>query len=495
VAAIYLDYAATTPVDGQVAARMQPWLGTHFGNAASAHGYGAEAARAIEAARAATAALIGAPPRDLVFTSGATEANNLALFGLARGAAARGRHIVTSAVEHKSVLDPARRLERAGFQVQCLRPTRAGTVDPDLLRAALRPDTTLVSLMHANNEIGVINDLAACGAVCRERGVPLHVDAAQSAGKLAIDVAAMNIDLLSLSAHKFHGPQGVGALYVRQSLRAVLEPLQFGGGQERGLRSGTLPVHQIVGLGAAAELAQALRPSEAARIANLRDRLQAGIAALPGVVVNGGDAARVPGILNVSFAGVNGESLVAGLAELALSTSAACNADSDETSYVLRALGRDAELAQASLRLSLGRFTTEPDIDAAIAAVCREVPRLRALAETPLPGGEGWSSGRAGARALGTEIGWALRWLGDTLAEIRYAAYGGADTLRACAWLGAKLRGRPRQDAQPGGPLDWARELNIPDCRLGELLVVEDALRAALAEGGTGDKMLGAARP
>jgi cysteine desulfurase len=478
---IYLDYAATTPVDPEVASRMQSWLGARFGNAASAHSFGAEAARAVEAARAATAALIGAPARDVVFTSGATEASNLALFGLARGSAARGRHLITSAVEHKSVLDPCRQLEREGFQVQVLTPTGDGLIDPEQLRAALRPDTTLVSLMHANNEIGVINDVAACGALCRERGVPLHVDAAQTAGKLPIDVLAMNIDLLSLSAHKFHGPQGVGALYVRQSLRAVLKPLQYGGGQERGLRSGTLPVHQIVGLGAAAELAQAHRPNESARVARLRDRLQQGIEQLPGVVVNGGRAPRVPGILSVSFAGVNGESLVASLFDLALSTSAACNADSDETSYVLRALGSDAGLAQATLRFSLGRFTGGDEIEAAIGAVHREVPRLRALAEAPLPGGAEWRTGRAGARALGTEIAWALRWRGDTLAEVRYAAYGSADALRACEWLAARLRGRARRQALPGGPVDWARELAIPDARLGELLVVEDALRAALA--------------
>jgi cysteine desulfurase len=379
---IYLDYAATTPVDARVAAAMSACLmqtGT-FGNASSPHLFGREARALVEQARAAAAALIGAPAPQLVWTSGATESNNLAILGTARAAAVRGRHLVSARTEHKSVLDPCRQLEREGFQVTYLSTDGQGLIEPEAVRLALRAHTVLVSIMHANNEIGVLQDIAAIGALCRERGVPLHVDAAQSAGKVAIDVAAMNVDLLSFTAHKMYGPKGVGALYVQPQRRAQLQPLIFGGGHERGLRSGTLPVHQIVGFGAACELAAQLHTGESERLEALRARLLTGLMAIKGVLFNGHPQRRVAGVVNVSFEGVEGESLLMALPELAVSTGSACNSDSDEPSYVLRALGRDSELAQSSLRFSFGRFTQAEEIDRALAAVRREVARLRAAA-------------------------------------------------------------------------------------------------------------------
>jgi len=379
---VYLDYAATTPVDARVAARMAQCLGLEgvFGNPSSLHVFGRQARAVVEEARQTVAELIGAPPRDLVFTSGATESNNLAVLGVARGARQRGRHVVTARTEHKSVLDPCRQLEREGCQVSFLDPDRDGLIAATVIRAALRPDTVLVSIMQANNEIGVLQDIAAISAVCRAQGVPLHVDAAQSAGKLPIDVKALGVDLLSLTAHKMYGPKGVGALYVRPDWRVTLQPLLLGGGHERGLRSGTLPVHQIAGFGVACALAMAEGPADAQRIGTLRERLWRGLCDLPGVLLNGHPSQRVAGILNVSFTGVEGESLLAGLQELALSSSAACNSDTDEPSYVLRALGRDTQTAQASLRFSLGRFSVEADVDLAAAAVRREFTRLRAVA-------------------------------------------------------------------------------------------------------------------
>lgn len=381
---IYLDYAATTPVDPRVAAAMAECLtrdGT-FGNPASQHRYGREARARVEQARSEVAALIGAPVGHVVWTSGATESNNLAILGTARAAAATGRprHIVTSRTEHKAVLDPCRRLEQEGCRVTYLTPGMDGIVPPDAVGAALEADTILVSIMHVNNEIGVRQDIGAIGALCRERGVPLHVDAAQSVGKIALDLSHLPVDLLSLTAHKLYGPKGIGALYVHPQRRGLLQPLLFGGGHERGLRSGTLPVHQIVGFGAACALLGQGLAQESARLESLRERLWRGLQAIPGALLNGHPTQRVAGILNVSFRGMEGESLLLGLPGLALSTGSACSSDSDEASYVLRALGRDSELAQASLRLSLGRFTTSDDIDNAVAAVQQEVARLRSVA-------------------------------------------------------------------------------------------------------------------
>jgi cysteine desulfurase len=479
---LYFDYAATTPLDPRVAAAMQPWLGGLFGNAASSHAYGEQARAAVETARAAVATLIGATGREIVFTSGATEADNLAILGLARGLRAqqggKPAHLISARTEHKAVLDPLRQLAREGHAVSWLDPDGSGVVSATAVAAALRPDTALVSLMHVNNEIGVIQDVAAIGALCRPRGIALHVDAAQSAGRIPVDVEALQADLLSLSAHKFYGPQGCGALYVRTPWRALLQPLQFGGGHERGVRSGTLPVHQIVGLGAAASIAAVEQPAEALRLLELREQLLTGIAALGGVTLNGAGAARVPGILNLSFDGVHGEALMSGLAELALSTSAACNADSDETSYVLRAIGRDAMLAQASLRFSLGRFTTAEEIDAAISALRREVPRLRAAADFTFNDDAGWQTGEAG-EGVGTRVRWQLRIEAGAIVDARYRAFASAPVLAVCEWLAATLPGRALGDGMPGDPMVWAAGCAVPAEQLGRLLTVEDALRAA----------------
>jgi len=382
---IYLDYAATTPVDPRVAARMIECLqpgGAHGNPASLSHDYGRKARALVEEARAQVAAAIGAQPASIVWTSGATESDNLALFGVAHFNAERGRHIVTAKTEHKAVLDPLKQLERVGFSVTYLKPQANGIVEPGQVADALRPDTQLVSLMHVNNEIGVIQDVAAVGRICRERGVILHVDAAQSVGKVALDVEAMQIDLMSITAHKAYGPKGIGALYVRRHPPLGLRPLLFGGGQEGGLRSGTLPTHQIVGMGAAFALAASERENDVTRLRALRDTLWKGIAAVGDVELNGDPERRVANILNASFHGIEGESLQFALRDLAVSTGAACSSGSDEGSYVLRALGRDDQLAQSSLRFSLGRFTTQEEIEAAIAAVHREVGRLRTIARS-----------------------------------------------------------------------------------------------------------------
>ena len=381
---IYLDYAATTPIDPRVAERMIECLkpsGAHGNPSSMSHSFGRSARALCEQARAQVAAAINASPQSIVWTSGATESDNLAIFGVAQFQADRGRHIVSAKTEHKAVLDALKQLEKLGFQVTLLKPAMNGLITVDLVAEALRPDTQLVSLMHVNNEIGVIQDVAAIGRLCRERGVAFHVDAAQSVGKVAVDVEAMQIDLLSMTAHKAYGPKGVGALYVRKKPPIGLRPLLFGGGQEGGLRSGTLPTHQVVGMGAAFEIATKERESEEPRLVALRERLWRGIQALGSVELNGDPEHRVSNILNVSFHGVEGESLQFALRDLAVSAGAACSSGSDEGSYVLRALGRDDQLAQSSLRFSLGRFTTEQEIDIAIAAVAREVNRLRSISK------------------------------------------------------------------------------------------------------------------
>jgi len=381
---VYLDHAATTPIDPRVAAAMAQCLGMQgeFGNPASSHEFGHAAAALVEQARAQVAASVGAAPREVVWTSGATEANNLAIFGIARYYREYGRHIVTARTEHKAVLDPCRELERHGWRVTYLAPDGGGVVHAEQVAAALRPETVLVSIMHVNNEIGVIQDIAAIGAVCaRHGGARLHVDAAQSAGKIAIDFAALGADLMSLSAHKVYGPKGVGALLLAQrgGAGAQLTALQFGGGQERGLRAGTVPTHQVVGMGLAFELSRAAAP-EIERIASLRERLWQGLASLGGTLRNGDAVRSVPHILNVSFEGVEGESLLAALrGRLAVSTGSACSSALQEPSYVLRALGRDEVLSESSLRFGLGRGTGESDVDTAVAVVARAVSRLRQI--------------------------------------------------------------------------------------------------------------------
>jgi cysteine desulfurase len=381
---VYLDYAATTPVAPPVAERMAQCLtleGT-FGNPGSAsHDYGEAANELVERAREQVAAAVGAEAREVIWTSGATEANNLAIFGTANYCRDSGRHIVTARTEHKSVLDPCKELERRGWSVTYLAPDREGRVDPGQVAAALRPDTVLVSLMQVNNEIGVVQDVAAVAALCARAGAArLHVDAAQSVGKCRVDFRALGADLMSLSAHKVYGPKGAGALIVSRRRAVQLTPLQFGGGQERALRAGTVATHQAVGMGAAFALAGALAEAEIGRIARLNERLWRRLRALGGVLRNGGGAPTVPHVLNVSFEGVEGESLLAAVRpRLAVSTGSACSSATQEPSYVLRALGRDDRLAESSLRFGIGRFSTESDIDAAAAVVTDAVTRLRRI--------------------------------------------------------------------------------------------------------------------
>jgi cysteine desulfurase len=383
---VYLDYASTTPVDPRVAAAMAQCLTAEgaFGNPGSAsHGYGDAAAELVERARAQVAASVGAQPQEVVWTSGATEANNLAIFGAAEHYRESGRHIVTSRTEHKAVLDPCRELERRGWRVTYLTPDGGGVIHPAQVAAALRPDTVLVSIMHVNNEIGVIQDIAAIAAICAKHGgARLHVDAAQSIGKCAVDFAAFGVDLMSLSAHKAYGPKGVGALLVScdGAPRVRIQALQFGGGQEGALRAGTVPTHQVVGMGLAFELAAAARESEAARVDALRERLWQGLELLGGALRNGAAAHSVPQLLNVSFEGVEGESLLAAVrGRLAVSAGSACTSALQEPSYVLRALGRGEVLSESSLRFGLGRSTSEQDVDTAIAVVTQAVSRLRRI--------------------------------------------------------------------------------------------------------------------
>ena len=381
-ATIYFDYAATTPVDPRVAEKMSECLSAEgkFGNPASrSHKYGWEAEEAIEVARRQVADLIGSDPREIVWTSGATESNNLAIKGVAHFYKSKGKHIITSKIEHKAVLDTCRHLERDGFEVTYLDPGEDGLVSPEEVRSAIREDTTIVSIMHANNEIGVINDIASIGAICREHGVFYHVDAAQSAGKIEIDVEAMKIDLMSLSAHKMYGPKGVGALYVRRKPRVRLEAQMHGGGHERGMRSGTLPTHQLVGMGEACGIAKAEMEEEQARLLKLRKRLWNGLKDLEEVYVSGDMDQRLPGLINMSFNYVEGESLIMSLPDLAISSGSACTSASLEPSYVLRALGLNDELAHSSLRFSVGRFTDEADVDQAIESVRKAVEKLRDL--------------------------------------------------------------------------------------------------------------------
>jgi cysteine desulfurase len=528
---IYLDYAATTPVDPRVAAAMTQALtnpAAQANPASATHGPGLAANALVETARAQVAALIGAAPAEIVFTSGATEANNLALLGVA--AAARRRraasappgepagHFVASRVEHKSVLDAFRQLEREGFAVTLLEPDEHGRVPADAVRTALRDDTLLVSLMLANNEIGVLNDLAALQELAAQRGFLLHTDASQAVGKLPVDVDALGVDLLSLTAHKFHGPKGIGALYVRERARPRIAPILFGGGHERGLRSGTLPTHQLVGLGVAAELAREQGAADAAHASDLAARLVREIESIPGVEFNSSRTGGLPGLVNVSFPGVEGESLITGLTGIAVSTGSACSSASREASYVLRALGRSTELAQSSLRLSLGRFTQAADVDAAATAIRDEVLRLRALAgegsggagvaPRPVPGsllerrlsadaaryfraparppefpvGEspGIRHGRAGKAADGTAVAFELKIVDGIVKNARFSAYGCPHTLAVVQWLCEVLEGARAEARVAGTPQDWAAKLDVPPEKLGRLLVVEDALTAVL---------------
>ncbi|AHK79536.1 cysteine desulfurase [Ectothiorhodospira haloalkaliphila] len=379
---IYLDYAATTPMDERVAETMSRFLtreGT-FGNPASrSHSFGWESEQAVEQAREHVAALVGADPREIIWTSGATEADNLAIKGAAHFYQKKGRHIVTLKTEHKAVLDSCRQLEREGFEVTYLEPEPSGLLDLDKLEAALRDDTVLVSIMHVNNEIGVIQDLEAIGNLTRSRGIVFHVDAAQSTGKVELDLSRLPVDLMSFSAHKTYGPKGVGALYVSRKPRVRLEAQMHGGGHERGLRSGTLATHQIVGMGEAFRIAREEMGAENERLRMLRDRLWAGLSEMDEVYLNGDLESRVAGNLNVSFNFVEGESLIMALKDIAVSSGSACTSASLEPSYVLRALGRDDELAHSSIRFSVGRYTTVEEVDHTISLVKSAVQKLRDL--------------------------------------------------------------------------------------------------------------------
>jgi len=377
---IYLDYSSTNPVDTRVAAKMVECLTLdgNFGNPASrSHMSGWKAEEAVETARRQVADLIHCDPREIVWTSGATESDNLAIKGAAKFYREKGRHLVTSVIEHKAVLDSCKQLEQEGFSVTYLTPDSRGMISPAQVAAAIRPDTTLVSLMHVNNEIGVVNDIRAIGEVTRQHGVLLHVDAAQSAGKIAIDLSQMQVDLMSLTAHKIYGPKGIGALYVRRQPKVRIEPQVHGGGHEQGMRSGTLPTHQIVGMGEAFALAMNEMAAENARILALRNRLLNGLKAIPAISVNGDLEQRVPGNLNVSFGYVEGESLMLALRDLEISSGSACTSASIEPSYVLRALGLSDELAHSSVRITVGRFSTEEEIDYAVAVIEKAVAKLR----------------------------------------------------------------------------------------------------------------------
>ena len=377
---IYLDYSATTPVDPRVAAKMIPYISEHFGNPASrSHPYGWTAEKAVENARLEVAKLVGADPREIVWTSGATESNNLAIKGAANFYSEKGKHLITLSTEHKAVIDPMRDLERQGFSATYLDPEPNGLLDIEKLKAAIRPDTVLVSVMMVNNEIGVIQDIKAIGNLCRENGIIFHVDAAQATGKVAIDLEQLPVDLMSFCAHKTYGPKGIGALYVRRKPRIRIEAQMHGGGHERGMRSGTLATHQIVGMGEAFRLAREEMVEENTRIRRLRDKLLNGLQSMEEVYVNGDLEHRVPHNLNISFNYVEGESLIMAVKGIAVSSGSACTSASLEPSYVLRALGRSDELAHSSIRFSIGRFTTEADVDYTINLMKSKIDKLREL--------------------------------------------------------------------------------------------------------------------
>lgn len=375
---VYLDYSATTPIDPRVAEKMIPYLTEHFGNPASrSHSYGWTAEKAVEEAREEVAKLVNADPKEIIWTSGATESDNLAIKGAAQFYETKGRHLVTMRTEHKAVLDTMRELEAQGFEVTYLDPLPNGLLDLDTFKAAIRPDTSVVSIMHVNNEIGVIQDIMTIGRICREKGIIFHVDAAQSTGKVDIDLEKLPVDLMSFSAHKTYGPKGIGALYVRRKPRIRLKAMMHGGGHERGLRSGTLATHQIVGMGEAFRIAREEMTEETLRIRKLRDKLLNGIKDMEEVYINGDIDQRVPHNLNASFNYVEGESLMMAIKDLAVSSGSACTSSSLEPSYVLRALGRSDELAHSSIRFSVGRYTSDEEIDLAVSLLKNAVARLR----------------------------------------------------------------------------------------------------------------------
>lgn len=535
---IYLDYAATTPLDPLVLQAMLPHLAADdgFANPASSHAAGFKARAAVDAARAQVAALLGAEPAEIVWTSGATESNNLAIKGALEfhgGRGAQKAHIVTSRTEHKCVLDTCRHLETQGVRVSFLKPATDGLVSPEQVLEALTPDTVLVSLMWVNNEIGVVQDVQRLAPLLRERGVLFHVDAVQAAGKLPIDLRAVPIDLLSVSAHKIYGPKGVGALFVRKRPRARLAPQMHGGGHEWGMRSGTLATHQVVGMGAAFELAAARLHDDAARLAGLRDLLWQRLSGLPRILRNGDPQRGASHLLNLSFEGVEGEALRAALPELAVSSGSACSSATQEPSYVLRALGRDDELANASLRFSLGRDTRAGQIETAAAMVIEQVQRLRELSplwaasgaaslgpatasrqtrgemsesgsnpfgysapilrlfqETPragefAAGTPGVVTAEAGSKAAHSVLRLQLLFEAGKVADARFKAYGCPSSIAVGAWIAGWSLGRTRVELAALRAADLRQALEIADDRAHCALLGEDAIRAALAGNST----------
>ena len=494
---VFLDHASTTPLDPAVAAAMVECLlaPQTQGNASSTrHAHGRAAAALVERARGEVAELVGAAPAEVVFTAGATEADNLAVLGIARGRADHGRHLLIGRTEHKAVIDPARFLAKHGFEIGWLEPDAAGRITPQAVAAALRPDTQLVSVMHANNETGLVNDIAGIAAVCRAAGVLLHTDAAQSAGKMPVSMSALGADLMSVSAHKMYGPKGIGALVVGEAARPWLEPLMFGGPQERGLRPGTPATHQAVGFGRAAAIAVARSALDAEHTTALARRLLAGLDGLAGIRCNHAplDAAAValglPGLVSLSIEGVEGESLLAELPELAVSSGAACDSASGEPSYVLRALGLPSELAQSTLRIMFGRYSRAADADLAATAIRRAVETLRTADAPGAPAGEGWVMGEAGRLREGTRVRCYLQVdAAGRLTAVQWRIFGCPQTRAVAASLAAVLVGQPATTAAPSAgsrtetPTDWATRHGIPVEKLGRLLKVEDALRQALA--------------
>ncbi len=494
---VYLDYAASTPVapeviDAMTFALRSPGL---VGNpAAGTHVPGQLAAAAVAAARAEVAALIHATPEEIVFTSGATEADNLAIIGGARFRQGDGRHLVTALTEHKAVLECCRHLAREGWRVTWLKPDAEGIIAPSAVEAALEPDTVLVSVMHANNETGVVQDIAAIGGLCRKRRVLFHVDAAQSAGRLPVDVRALQVDLLSLSAHKIYGPKGIGALFIdREHLRRV-EPLLFGGGQERGLRPGTLPTHQIVGMGEAFRIAGPRLSADRQHVTRLRDRLWARLQLIPGVIRNGHPGQSTGHILNVSVRGVEGESLHAGLGELAVASGSACTSLTDEPSYVLRVLGRSAALARSSVRFSFGRETTDDEIDRAAELFARTIADLRKRSPAVIPKirdaqsaageapGRMLARGEAGSIEAGTWVVVTASIRGEQVDRLEARVYGCPHTMAACDRVVQLLTGGTAAGLGTLDPLALAAALEIPVEKTGRLLIIQDALRNCLAD-------------
>jgi cysteine desulfurase len=492
---IYLDYAASTPVETEVAEAMAAALRSPelvANPAAGSHAAGRLAAGVVEMARAKVASLIHADPEEVIFTSGATEADNLAIIGTARFRQAQGRHLVTALTEHKAVLESCRYLASQGWRVTWLKPDADGLIAPAAVAAALEPETVLVSLMHANNETGVVQDVAAIGGVCRQRGVLLHVDAAQSAGRLPLDVRALQIDLLSLSGHKVYGPKGIGALFIdRERVRRV-EPLMFGGGQERGLRPGTLPTHQIIGMGEAFRMAGPRLVPDRQHVVGLRDRLWSRLREIPGVSRNGHPDHTTGHILNVSVEGVEGESLHAGLADLAVASGAACTSLTDEPSYVLRVLGRSAALARSSVRFSFGRPTTTVEIDRAAEIFANTVTDLRrqspaagpsTLAPDPQgPTGTLLARGEAGSIEAGTWVVFTARVRDARVARLDVQVYGCPHTRAACDRVVQLLTGGNRLELGNLEPLALGAALGIPVEKTGRLLIIQDALRNCLAD-------------